>query len=129
MSETTAEYRKAMRFQYSKQGTDVGVVGILDELEQAYADVERLERERDAAVERLQREHSRPGSSHVPPLPGRTDYACDICRFLSTDTPECERVFAGCGVAGIGYKCVTHHGPWPSGTMRCPAAMTVNVTT
>ncbi len=27
------------------------------------------------------------------------------------------------------FKCATHHGPWPSDTKRCPAAMTGNVTT
>ena len=62
MSETTpVEYRKAMRYQYSKQGEDVGVVGILDELEQAYADVARLEKEvhewKDAANVHLDQFH------------------------------------------------------------------------
>ena len=43
MSEQTPEeYRRAMRDQYSKQGADIGVVGILDELEQAYAQRDKL---------------------------------------------------------------------------------------
>ncbi len=92
-------------------------------------DVERLEKERDEAVEWLQKEHSRPGSSHVPPLPGRTDYACDICRFLvgfSTVTPDCEWVYKCCGMPP--YICDTHGCSWPV-EGECPEAMTGNVTT
>ena len=50
MSETTAEYRRAMRHQYSKQGEDVSVVGILDELERAEG---QLEAQRKEAMELL----------------------------------------------------------------------------
>ena len=65
---------------------------------------------------------------------------------LSTVTPEkCERVSVCCKSSPPGdgsdhtcgncnsqlaeFKCVTHHGPWPSDTERCPAAMAGNVTT
>ena len=171
MSETPVEYRKAMRFQYSKQGADIGVVGILDELEQAYTDVERLEKERDelaggmlalnahrnavgedalsamaqlgAAREVLERvrpilcslaieveqKQKAEGSHYLTDAVAVKDAVVTSLAGLSTDTPECGRVFAGYGVAGIGYKCATHHGPWPSDTERCPAAMAGNVTT
>ncbi len=47
----------------------------------------------------------------------------------AAEDQPCERVFAGYGIAGMGYKCATHHAPWPSDMQRCPAAMAGNVTT
>ena len=41
--------------------------------------------------------------------------------------PRCERVSNY--YTRSDFACATHHGPFPSGLMRCPAAMTVNVTT
>ena len=69
------------------------------------------------------------GSSFLRDAVAEKDAVVPCVDGVNTVTPECERVCGGCGVAGIGYKCGTHHGPWPSGTDRCPAAMAGNVTT
>ncbi len=45
--------------------------------------------------------------------------------------PACERVLVcpGCASGDELWKCATHHGVWPSGKKRCPAALAGNVTT
>ncbi len=40
---TTAEDRKALRYGYSKQGEDVSVVALIDDVESLIAQVKRLE--------------------------------------------------------------------------------------
>ena len=80
---------------------------------------------------------------------GPKEEYCPRCAFLaglSTVTPEgghgrcpdklphdldqpCERVGGFTGNGTPYSKCATHHGPWPSDTERCPAAMAGNVTT
>ncbi len=86
MSETTPDYRKAVRYQYSK--LDIGVLGILDELDQAEAQLAE-------AVKLLQCRrtyhayaHGRAFSSCIEdgnaPRPGSS---CDVCVFLAGGSP------------------------------------------
>ena len=77
MTETTADYQKAMRHQYSKQGEDVSVVGILDELERAEGQLEdatRVLRQVGEAF-RITREYV--GEDTLPAIEGWAWYDAD----------------------------------------------------
>ena len=52
-----------------------------------------------------------------------------VCCQSRLDTYHCDPMWCDrCG-KGANSKCATHHGPWPSDTKQCPAAMAGNVTT
>ena len=151
--QTPEEYRKAMRYQYSKQGADIGVVGILDELEQAYVERDSLKAQMQEWMEgsaQLQvklddaeavledwaghlRERAEGGSKTEAEL--REQYGL---------APRCERVAVCCGAPYEGgfsrscaqchegsrsYKCKYHGCEWPQRGGECPSAGTGNVTT
>ena len=124
MSETTAEERAILlrrcncTIEIDSEGNVVHEEGCA--IRRLIADVEQAEAQRDKLRDKLLEIAKGNCGSFQHDIP-------TFLAGLSTVTPECERVSQCCDSPATS-GCVTHHGPWPSGTDRCPAAMAGNVT-